>query len=564
MISFVRKHLLAGSVGNEHASHVFLILSFYTVVVTIYYALFFTEDLLVRFIIAVTMLITFVVIERSSLSSDLKSFLVPFVLIILLIIGAVCFGGDFLIFTYGIGGAFVSLTYMKPRGLKVYIIALAVVQAFFLILLDRNMLGANFSMVQNYLGLLSTVGINFVIYVFCKHYVLVLSKLTKAKNEANQAAAIKGAFLSNMSHEIRTPMNAIIGMTAIGKASEDIESAHYTLNKIEDASTHLLGVINDVLDMSKLESGKFELSAEGFNFEKMIQRAISVISFSASEKNIDLSFSIDKDIYSVLIGDDQRISQIIINLLSNAVKFTPAKGFVSLSAALAKEEDGFCTIEIKVIDSGIGISAEQQVNLFEAFHQAEVNTTRKFGGTGLGLTISKNIADMMDGKIEVESELGKGSAFTFTFKAKKGSGTDAIQKEEQVGHSLPVFNNKHVLIAEDIDINREIVTALLEPTGLSFDCAKNGLEAVQMFSEAQEAYDLIFMDVQMPEMDGYEATRCIRSLGSLKAKAIPIIAMTANVFREDIEKCLEAGMNGHVGKPLDINEVVKVVKGYLS
>ena len=564
MITFLRKHLFADSVKNEHAPHIFLILCFYTVVVVTYYAIFFPESLFTRLIIVASMLLSFIAIERSSLGNDLKAFWAPFTLIALIVVGAVYFGGDFLVYTYGIGGALISLTYMKPKGLMAYIVMLSAVQTFFLAVRGINMLGPNFTVVQNYLGLLSTIGINLVIYVFCKFYVRVLSALTIAKNEASQAAMVKGAFLSNMSHEIRTPMNAIIGMTAIGKASDDIETAHYTLSKIENASTHLLGVINDVLDISKLESGKFELSMEEFEFEKMIQRVMSVISFSAAEKEIDISVSVDENIHPVLIGDDQRISQIMINLLSNAVKFTPAKGFVGFNAILAEEKDDFCIIKVEVIDSGIGISPEQQLKLFQAFHQAEANTSRKFGGTGLGLSISKNISDMMNGKIEVESELGKGATFIFTFKAGIGRSAETARKKTQTEHSLPVFGNKHVLIAEDIEINREIVMALLAPTGLSFDCAKNGMEAVRMFAEAPQKYDMIFMDLQMPEMDGYEATMRIRSLNDEKAKTIPIIAMTANVFREDIEKCLAVGMNGHVGKPIVIDEVIAAVKDYFS
>ena len=564
MIAFIRKYILAGSVRNEYAPNIFLILCFFATASSVYYMLFFMDQLFIRLILSSLKLVALVLIERSSLCDGIRAFLLPFILIFLLMIGAVLFDGDYLIFTYSIGGALISLTYMRPKGVAAYIAVLSAVQAVFLIALGRNLMGVNFTMVQNYLGLLTAAAINLVIYVFCRNYNHTLFALTDAKDKANQAAVIKGAFLSNMSHEIRTPMNAIVGMTAIGKASRDLESAHYTLNKIEDASTHLLGIINDVLDASKLESGKFELSLAEFNFERMIQRVTSVISFSANEKKQTLSVSVDPGIPPVFIGDDLRITQIIMNLLSNAVKFTADEGFVTLSAALlAEEEDGLCTIEIKVADSGIGISPEQQANLFQAFYQAEANTVRKFGGTGLGLSISKNIADMMGGKIFVESELGKGATFIFTVKLQRGSLTEPARTEAAAEDNLPVFENKHVLIAEDIEINREIVMALLEPTGLNFCCAENGAEAVRLFSACPQKYDLIFMDLQMPEVDGLEATRLIRALDEPGAKTIPIIAMTANVLREDVEQCLEAGMNGHVGKPLDMDEVIDVIKEYL-
>ena len=229
------------------------------------------------------------------------------------------------------------------------------------------------------------------------------------------------------------------------------------------------------------------------------------------------------------------------------------------------EENDVCTIQITVTDTGIGIRPEQQSRLFQPFQQAENDTTRKFGGTGLGLSISKKIVEMMGGEIRVESELEKGSAFSITVRMKRGEGN--IREPEQSLDAPPdnidIFAGHSILLAEDVEMNREIVLTLLESTGLSIDCAENGVEAVRMFSEAPEKYEMIFMDVQMPEMDGYEATRRVRAFDTPGAKTIPIIAMTANVFREDVEKCLEAGMNGHIGKPLDFDEVLRYLRLYL-
>jgi len=502
------------------------------------------------------MILSYTILERSSLKIEYLSFLSPFALITLITIGAVHFNGDFLVFTYTIGGAMISLTYMKPKGVAIYIAAIGIVQAFFIAVLGRNMLGASFTMEQNYVGFLTTLAIMLIIYVFCKSY-------TKASHA-------KGVFLSNMSHELRTPMNAIIGMTAIGKSANEITKVHETLNKIEDASTHLLGIINDVLDMSKIDSGKFDLSFEEFSFERMIQRVVNVVSFSVDEKEHSFTVNIDDKIPSVLIGDDQRLAQIITNLLGNAVKFTPTGGSIMLNSKLLTETDGFCNIQIEVIDSGIGISAEQQKNLFKAFQQAETSTSRKFGGTGLGLSITKSIVEMMGGKVWVESELGKGAKFAFEVKLERGSLKDAALMQELVPdgkvkeEGQATYEGKCILLAEDVEINQEIVKALLEPTLISIICAQNGAEALQAFSESPESFDMIFMDLQMPEMDGLEATRRIRALDIPKAKTIPIIAMTANVFREDVEQCLKAGMNGHVGKPLDIEEVLRVIKKYIT
>ncbi|MDR0324001.1 MAG: response regulator [Treponema sp.] len=396
-------------------------------------------------------------------------------------------------------------------------------------------------------------------------------ELDQALGKAQAASYAKSIFLSNMSHEMRTPMNAIIGMTQIGKTAKTIEKKDYAFNKIEGASSHLLGVINDVLDMSKIEAGKFELFSAEFEFEKMLEKAINVIGFRIEEKKQQFSLYLDADIPQVLIGDDQRVTQVITNLLSNAVKFTPENGSIWLKAIRISEEDGLCTIKIEVKDTGIGLSAEQMSRLFASFEQAEVSISRKFGGTGLGLAISKQIVQMMGSKICVESELGKGALFTFTVQLRRAADeNEFINRNAKKGGEIDLeaavsFQGCRLLLAEDVEINREIVLSLLEPTKLMIDCAVNGAEAVKMYSAAPDSYDLIFMDMQMPEMDGLEATHKIREFETKQKnqKGVPIIAMTANVFKEDIDKCLDAGMNGHIGKPLDLNEVLQVLKHYM-
>jgi CheY-like chemotaxis protein len=259
--------------------------------------------------------------------------------------------------------------------------------------------------------------------------------------------------------------------------------------------------------------------------------------------------------------------------LSNAVKFTPEEGSITLSAKLLSElPDDMCRIEISVADNGIGLTEEQTGRIFNSFEQAEVGISRTYGGAGLGLSISKRIVEMMGGKIWVESEADKGAKFSFTVKMRRMSGSEPSQSKEisrngarnftAYGVSQD-FSGHTVLLAEDVEINREIVLALLEPMKLNVECAENGAEALRMFEENPERYDMIFMDIQMPVMDGYETTRRIRALESTRAKEIPIVAMTANVFKEDIERCLESGMNSHVGKPLIINEVAESLRKYL-
>jgi signal transduction histidine kinase/CheY-like chemotaxis protein len=393
---------------------------------------------------------------------------------------------------------------------------------------------------------------------------LDVTDLVEANEKAMQASQAKSMFLANMSHEIRTPMNAIIGMASIGKTAESAERKDYCLAKIEDASQHLLGVINDILDMSKIEANKFELSPAEFNFEKMINSVISVINFRVAEKKQRFDVYIDEAVPKMFIGDDQRLAQVIMNLLSNAVKFTRESGAVSLQVTLQEETADTCIIKVSVTDTGIGITKEQQDNLFHIFQQAENSTSRKFGGTGLGLAISKNIVEMMGGKIWIESKRGSGSTFSFTAKLTRGQDHPNEDEDASTARDITgIFAGHRVLLAEDSEINREIVRELLAPTELQIECANNGMEVVRMFRSTPDRYQLIFMDVQMPEIDGYEATRRIRKFDFPKAGKIPIIAMTANVFKEDIDKCIEAGMNGHLGKPLDMDEVIGLLSKYL-
>ena len=516
-----------------------------------------------------------------------------------------------------------------------------------------------------------------------------------ARKRAEQASLAKSTFLSNMSHEIRTPLNAIIGMTAIGIASDAFEKKEYCLTKIEEASKHLLGVINDILDMSKIEANKFEISYSNVYFDKMLQRVTNFITFRVVERQQIFSFHVDNLIPAVIETDEQRLAQVLTNLLSNAVKFTPEKGTIKLNVFLVAEDDEECIIRFEIADTGIGIAPEQQERLFQSFEQADSSTARKFGGTGLGLAISKRIVGMMGGRIWVESEIGKGATFIFEIRAKRKSaenahelrsnltldnlrllivddskevleyfmhviekldiscdvavsgaeacelinekgaydiyfidwsmpgmnGIELTQKiKQQRGstqsivvmisaqewHSIEsearnagvdsflqkpiypsaivdclntyignlsgidkkqvmltnIFEGIHILLAEDVKINREIVRAQLAVTNAQIDCAENGKDAVAMFSAAPGRYDIIFMDVQMPEMDGLEATRTIRALDIPEAKTVPIVAMTANVFREDVDLCIASGMNDHIGKPLDLAMVVAKIRLY--
>ena len=528
-------------------------------------------------------------------------------------------------------------------------------------------------------------------------------ELEAALTAAQSASVAKGSFLANMSHEIRTPMNAIIGMTGIAAKSDDIIKIKYCLSMIENSSTHLLGIINDILDISKIEAGKLELDYTLINLKDMLIRISDIFTEKVEAKNIKLDIIPNKNVGRYYMGDSLRLSQVITNLLSNAVKFTPDYGRIELTVDKIKNEEKFSILRFAVNDTGIGMTEEQMGKLFNSFVQAENGISRKFGGTGLGLAISKSIVEKMDGKIWVESEINKGSSFIFEVKLDHteshgvqkpvknipskelkilivdddihekdyikiilnsfGMAEDEAENLEQAVRltaeakktdklydvvfidytavnektldlikdmtadlnsnkivimssflhwnkiesvlkqfgvdkyiakplfpsaildlinevtggtvvesrvkpeaavKAPDFSNVNLLFAEDVDINREIFISLMEETKINIDTAENGLIAVEKFKENPDKYDMIITDIQMPVMDGFELAETIRALGMKRAKTIPVIAMTANVFKEDIDKCLEAGMNDHLAKPIELKAVIDKIKHYCS
>jgi len=381
-------------------------------------------------------------------------------------------------------------------------------------------------------------------------------RLIIEKELSEKSSRAKSEFLSRMSHEIRTPMNAIIGMTSLARATDDLVKKNDYLDKSAAASRDLLRLVEDVLDISDLSDGKFLLDSSEFRFGDMLAGIIQKADHWFEKKQQVFNSDIDPSIPDIIIADERRLTQVIENLLSNASKFTQEHGKISLKAFGLNVQDDQLTLQIDVIDEGIGISKDKQIIIFDAFEQVDGGISRKFGGAGLGLHLSKTIIEKMGGRIWVRSEHGKGSKFSFTFHAK-------LKPPDVDTDRVTSFVGKTILLVDDIEINREIVMAVLEQTHSNFVCASNGREALGIFAADPAKFDIILMDINMPEMDGVEATRRIRAHSSEEGATIPIIALTANTNPDDVKSYFAAGMTDHIGKPADFNEIFRKISQHI-
>ena len=378
--------------------------------------------------------------------------------------------------------------------------------------------------------------------------------LTEALTRAEEANAAKTAFLSAMSHEIRTPMNAIIGLDNIALQDENISPhTREELEKIGSSARHLLSLINDILDMSRIESGRMVLKDEAFSFREMIDQINIIIHGQCKDKGLDFVFNRVEPLDETFTGDDLRLRQVIINILGNAVKFTDAPGTVTFTVEQRDDTDERALIRFTMQDTGIGMDPAFLPKLFAPFEQEDATNTNRYGGSGLGMAITKNMVDLMGGQIEVESEKGVGTTFTVQIPLRKAQHVQAQPEAKVPELSL---SGLHILIAEDIELNAEILTDLLEMEDISSEWANNGRRAVEMFEASDPGhFSAILMDMRMPVMDGLSATRAIRRLDRPDARTIPIIALTANAFEEDVRQCLQAGMNAHLSKPVEMTQL---------
>ena len=392
-------------------------------------------------------------------------------------------------------------------------------------------------------------------------------KLKKAYAAAENANKAKTEFLNNMSHDIRTPMNVILGYNQLMKSQLTEPKQFDYHKKIEQSGKLLLSIINNVLDMARIESGKMKVDENYEVVGEIIDEIISTFSSKAKEKEIHLSGSMQVTHRNILC-DGTKIREIYVNLVSNAIKYTPRGGNVTITVEeLPCEKEGYIKIKGEVEDTGIGMSKEYLPTLFEPFSREHNTTIGKVGGTGLGMSVVKRMIDLMGGSIEVKSELGKGTVFTFTLMHKIADEKYYSKKIEtaDVSDTGENLHGKHVLLAEDNDLNAEIAIAVLEEIGLIIERVEDGIQCVNRIEQMPSGtYDLILMDIQMPNMDVYKATQCIRRLDDKKKSEIPIIAMTANAFEEDKKRAFDAGMNGHIAKPIDIDKLEEVILSVLT
>jgi len=563
VLALIERKVFSGVTKNKAAAHIFVILCAYLLINSTYTLIFYdVVGMLFRTLLSLIIIMIFVTAERSPLSDTATAFLSPTLMSAVIIYGAFYFNGDSLFFSYTSCIALISMTYFSSRGLAAHIITVAAIISLLLFAFGVNLMGPAFTTVYNVISFMACLGMNALAYSFCVFCANMLNALTDAKNEATLASQAKGTFLATMSHEIRTPLNAIIGLTEAELRRDLPQEDLDNLKKIHASGNLLIGIINDILDISKIESGKFELVLEEYTLADMIYDTATLNSVRIGSKPVEFIVSVDDSIPSGLRGDELRIKQLLSNMLSNAFKYTQ-KGSVELRVSWHPDAGGARLI-MAVIDSGMGILPDDLEKLFTEYSQVNKQANRGIEGTGLGLSICKGLTEMMDGKITAESEYGKGSIFTAEIVQEI---TDATPVGADVAAALHDFTylpqhtafsvhyvampHAKVLVVDDVELNLDVAVACLSPYEMQVDCVDSGYAAVDRIKEGEPQYDLILMDHMMPGMDGIETARVIREIATDYAVSIPIIALTANALAGNDRMFAENGFQGFLGKPIE-------------
>ena len=566
MILAIKKYVFANSTKNESTPYIFITLWVHLIIRALYCILFFDVfHLIINMALSFVGLCLHVILERSRLNSSLVAFLLPTTIIIFLTTYAF-FISDVLIFAYVIGGAMISLTYMKPKGLFAYIIVISTFLFALLTIFNVTLLGTAYSMMHNYINLIVTILLNIMLYQFCKSHSNLLLDLRKARHEANKASDAKSDFLTTMSHEIRTPMNAILGIAQIQLQNENLTTEESTVfQKIYSSGITLLGIINDILDMSKIETGRLELVPVDYDVPTLINDTVQLNIVRIGYKPINFILDIDENLPQMLRGDDLRIKQILNNLLSNAIKYTK-EGHIKFTVKYIDKD----MLQFIVEDTGQGMKKKDLEMLFRTYTRFNIKENRTIEGTGIGLTIVERLVKMMDGIINVKSEYGKGSIFMVVIKQQKIDsppiGKEIAQKlsnftfaskimEQIIYKSMPYGK---LLIVDDSETNLYVALGLLEPYKVLVETVTNGFDAIENIKKGK-TYDIIFMDHMMPKMDGIETMQKLRNMG-YKGN---IIALTANVLAGNDEIFLSKGFDFFLSKPIDIQQLDNVMSKFV-
>ena len=560
MINFVESLIFRNRPISKLAPNIFLLLVVLLVVRSVYVGLFFASYYLILNIVLLSALVfSFWILEMTVRSKFILSFLAPFAVVFFMTLYAI-FVFDFLLFLYTIGAALISLTYMKPKGMLLFII-LSSVLLLLILVLGINVLGEEFSSTHHYINLFLATGLNILLYLFNKSYTRLIDELEETKEKALEASRIKSDFLANMSHEIRTPLNSIIGLTeVISRYSKNEKVAKY-IKTLKKSSKHLLALVNDVLDFSKIEQGIIDVHEVTYSFKSLIKDVLDIIRprLEAKEPSIELDIDINSDLMTLsLIGDKTKLAQILINIMTNSLKYTQ-EGYVRLKAeGIYKDLSNEINLRFTISDTGIGIHEKDKVNLFTEFSRFNLDQNASIEGTGLGLAIVYRFIKTLGGDVKIDSAYEKGTTVIINV-------TQKINYDEQTNSTIDETNievkSAKILVVDDVESNLVVIGGFLENQNFELHYVSSGLEAIQKSMEHK--YDLILMDHMMPIIDGTKTMKKIRNENNYNRNT-PIIVVTANALVGAKEKLIEAGFDDYVSKPIDIKNLNMILSKWLD